>query len=267
MKRFLLLLLLFPLMLSAASTQIEVIPLKYQSAENLLPQLKKFIDSPEQISGMGYQLILRATPERLNELKEVIKKLDLIPQQFVIIVRQGARQRMANSGDQKSIQFNSRDGRVTGNAQIRSYNTRNRSNTPTMQQLRLLEGHWGHILVGRSIPVGEQRVDQTPWGTSVQKRIRYQDVMTGFEVMARRSGSEGVTLTIAPQRQSMGSGGVIRKPGSRYFCESLFWASKPKQTAKLNATVYAFGAPTVLRTLRNHLFAALHNSLSDSTPT
>ncbi|OOZ39444.1 hypothetical protein BOW53_11565 [Solemya pervernicosa gill symbiont] len=211
MKRFLLLLLLFPLMLSAASTQIEVIPLKYQSAENLLPQLKKFIDSPEQISGMGYQLILRATPERLNELKEVIKKLDLIPQQFVIIVRQGARQRMANSGDQKSIQFNSRDGRVTGNAQIRSYNTRNRSNTPTMQQLRLLEGHWGHILVGRSIPVGEQRVDQTPWGTSVQKRIRYQDVMTGFEVMARRSGSEGVTLTIAPQRQSMGSGGVIRK--------------------------------------------------------
>ncbi|QKQ27018.1 TonB-dependent receptor [Candidatus Reidiella endopervernicosa] len=56
-------------------------------------------------------------------------------------------------------------------------------------------------------------------------------------------------------------------PGSRYFCESLFWASKPKQTAKLNATVYAFGAPTVLRTLRNHLFAALHNSLSDSTPT
>ncbi|WP_236860755.1 hypothetical protein [Candidatus Reidiella endopervernicosa] len=32
--------------------------------------------------------------------------------------------------------------------------------------------------------------------------------------------------------------------GSRYFCESLFWASKPKQTAKLNATIYAYGAPT-----------------------
>ncbi|QKQ27279.1 hypothetical protein [Candidatus Reidiella endopervernicosa] len=58
-----------------------------------------------------------------------------------------------------------------------------------------------------------------------------------------------------------------KPPGSRYFCESLFWASKPKQTAKLHATVYACGAPTVLRTLRNHLFAALHNSLSDSTPT
>ncbi|WP_272901953.1 hypothetical protein [Candidatus Reidiella endopervernicosa] len=24
----------------------------------------------------------------------------------------------------------------------------------------------------------------------------------------------------------------------------MFWASKPKQTAKLNATVYAYGAPT-----------------------
>ncbi|QKQ27070.1 cyclic nucleotide-binding domain-containing protein [Candidatus Reidiella endopervernicosa] len=59
----------------------------------------------------------------------------------------------------------------------------------------------------------------------------------------------------------------LNAAGESLFCESLFWASKPKQTAKLNATVYAFGAPTVLRTLRNHLFAALHNSLSDSTPT
>ncbi|QKQ27834.1 hypothetical protein [Candidatus Reidiella endopervernicosa] len=40
----------------------------------------------------------------------------------------------------------------------------------------------------------------------------------------------------------------------------MFWASKPKQAANTNATVYAYGAPTVLRTLRNHLFAALHNS-------
>ncbi|QKQ27023.1 ATP-binding protein [Candidatus Reidiella endopervernicosa] len=34
----------------------------------------------------------------------------------------------------------------------------------------------------------------------------------------------------------------LERPGSRYFCESLFWASKPKQTAKLHATVYACGA-------------------------
>ncbi|QKQ25396.1 mechanosensitive ion channel family protein [Candidatus Reidiella endopervernicosa] len=32
--------------------------------------------------------------------------------------------------------------------------------------------------------------------------------------------------------------------GSRYFCGSMFWASKPSKRQILNATVYAYGAPT-----------------------
>ncbi|QKQ27889.1 polyphosphate:AMP phosphotransferase [Candidatus Reidiella endopervernicosa] len=34
----------------------------------------------------------------------------------------------------------------------------------------------------------------------------------------------------------------INEPGSRYFCESLFWASSPSKQQKLHATVYACGA-------------------------
>ncbi|QKQ26393.1 hypothetical protein [Candidatus Reidiella endopervernicosa] len=45
----------------------------------------------------------------------------------------------------------------------------------------------------------------------------------------------------------------------------MFW-HQPKQAANTNGP-FMLGALTVLRTLRNHLFAALHNSLSDSTPT
>ncbi|QKQ27825.1 hypothetical protein HUE57_17200 [Candidatus Reidiella endopervernicosa] len=55
--------------------------------------------------------------------------------------------------------------------------------------------------------------------------------------------------------------------GVAIFAEECFGHPSPSKRQILNATVYAFGAPTVLRTLRNHLFAALHNSLSDSTPT
>ncbi|WP_236860642.1 hypothetical protein [Candidatus Reidiella endopervernicosa] len=39
----------------------------------------------------------------------------------------------------------------------------------------------------------------------------------------------------------------------------MFWASKPKQTAKTSRDRLCLRRPTVLRTLRNHLFAALHN--------
>ncbi|QKQ27288.1 EscU/YscU/HrcU family type III secretion system export apparatus switch protein [Candidatus Reidiella endopervernicosa] len=59
----------------------------------------------------------------------------------------------------------------------------------------------------------------------------------------------------------------IELPGSRYFAKVCFGHPSPSKQQKLNATIYAYGAPTVLRSLRNHLFAALHNSLSDSTPT
>ncbi|QKQ27842.1 hypothetical protein [Candidatus Reidiella endopervernicosa] len=55
--------------------------------------------------------------------------------------------------------------------------------------------------------------------------------------------------------------------GVAIFAKVCFGHPSPSKQQKLHATVYASGASTVLRTLRNHLFAALHNSLSDSTPT
>ncbi|QKQ27535.1 EAL domain-containing protein [Candidatus Reidiella endopervernicosa] len=55
--------------------------------------------------------------------------------------------------------------------------------------------------------------------------------------------------------------------GVAIFAKVCFGHPSPSKQQKLHATVYACGAPTVLRTLPNHLFAALHNSLSDSTPT
>ncbi|QKQ25518.1 Cys-tRNA(Pro) deacylase [Candidatus Reidiella endopervernicosa] len=55
--------------------------------------------------------------------------------------------------------------------------------------------------------------------------------------------------------------------GVAIFARVCFGHPSPSKQQKLNATVYACGAPTVLRTLRNHLFAALHNFLTDSTPT
>ncbi|QKQ26053.1 hypothetical protein [Candidatus Reidiella endopervernicosa] len=46
----------------------------------------------------------------------------------------------------------------------------------------------------------------------------------------------------------------------------MFWASKPSKQQNFTRP-FMPAAPDVLRSLRNHLFAALHNSLSDSTPT
>jgi len=210
---FLLLLLLLPLTLFAAEQKIEVVPLHYQSADALLPQLAPFITPPEQISGIGNQLIIRAGSKRLTELKAVIKQLDVRPHQFHISLRQGQRSSVVHSGEGADgiIRYESRSGNATGEARVRIHRSHNRSDSPSNQQLRVLEGRWGTIHVGRSVPIGAQRVTRTPWGRSVEQQIRYQDVMSGFQINVRLTGDRTATLTIAPQRQQMGSGGVIHK--------------------------------------------------------
>ncbi|QKQ26015.1 hypothetical protein [Candidatus Reidiella endopervernicosa] len=47
----------------------------------------------------------------------------------------------------------------------------------------------------------------------------------------------------------------------------MFWASSPSKQQNLTRPFMPTAPRPILRSLRNHLFAALHNSLSDSTPT
>ncbi|OOZ41688.1 hypothetical protein BOW53_03155 [Solemya pervernicosa gill symbiont] len=51
----------------------------------------------------------------------------------------------------------------------------------------------------------------------------------------RKRGITKITSNLNENQKLVIQKGLIFtffKPGSRYFCESLFWASKPKQTAK-----------------------------------
>ncbi|QKQ26636.1 hypothetical protein [Candidatus Reidiella endopervernicosa] len=55
--------------------------------------------------------------------------------------------------------------------------------------------------------------------------------------------------------------------GVAIFAEACFGHPSPASGKYLTRPFMPTSAPTVLRSLRNHLFAALHNSLTDSTPT
>ncbi|QKQ24942.1 hypothetical protein [Candidatus Reidiella endopervernicosa] len=59
---------------------------------------------------------------------------------------------------------------------------------------------------------------------------------------------------------------MLVRIGSRYFAKVCFGHPSPSKQQNLTRP-FMPTAPDVLRSLRNHLFAALHNSLSDSTPT
>ena len=58
--------------LAYAAPRTEIIPLDYGMAEDLLPALQPLLHPDERASAYGNQLIIRAEPERLQEIRALL---------------------------------------------------------------------------------------------------------------------------------------------------------------------------------------------------
>jgi len=219
---------LVPLLLSlgmlAAATRadsIATIQLHNRPAEEIIPIIKPMLGSTDSISGQGFQLFIRTTPENLAQVKQMIGKLDVAAKQLQISVFQGndrdlralsmqgsARYQDSNtaisigSTGNKSrgadVHLSTRGGSVTSH----TLSTRGRLTDNPIHTLRVTEGTQGHIETGESIPyfsVGGG------WFRGrrgfVDGGIEYKDVTTGFYVLPRVSGNQ-VILDVSPFKQS-----------------------------------------------------------------
>src|SRR3990172_1973221 len=85
-------LLLMSAHVGAEEITTEVITLKHRLAAEVLPIIQPLIPPPGGVSAMDAQLILRATPANLAEIRGLLDKVDRPPRQLLITVRQSARQ-------------------------------------------------------------------------------------------------------------------------------------------------------------------------------
>jgi type II secretory pathway component GspD/PulD (secretin) len=211
--------------LARAQSAVEVIPLHYRTAEEVIPILQPMLDPGGTLSGFREQLIVRTTPENLVEIKRILASVDAAPRQLQITVRQDAdgraRRRAAdvsgNIGNDNArviVPPASREregGRIVireGDSRIRAHvldsaSTLSDRNTQT---LRVSEGREAFIQVGQSVPVRGRQVTRTVVGGQVVEQVvdstEYRDVTTGFYVRPRLSGDR-VMLDISPQRESL----------------------------------------------------------------
>ena len=185
----------------AAAAEMEVITLKYRSAEQVIPVIRPLVAPGGSVSGMQNQLILRTSKANLEELRKVLASLDTMPRRLMISVRQDAETANAQSGAELSgsVGSSSSEGRQGVTARI--YESRGASGDRITQQLQVLEGNPAYIHVGQSIPVSARTVTRTPNGLVVTDSVDYRDLATGFEVVARVSG-ERVFLDISPRRET-----------------------------------------------------------------
>lgn len=208
---------------AVAQTTVEVIPIKYRKAEQLIPVIQPLLGREASVSAFQNQLVIRATPAELARVKGVLATIDTPPRRLLITVRQDAdlerdrrdlevsgsigsdraRVTVPGSGVRGGDNIVLRDGddRLRARAVDSQLSSRDRS----AQTLQVLEGYSAFIRIGESRPVRNRQVVRSVVNGQVVERVidstDYREASTGFYVLPRLQGDR-VTLDINPQRDS-----------------------------------------------------------------
>jgi type II secretory pathway component GspD/PulD (secretin) len=200
---------LFALLLAAGAVradEVEVIELRYRTADQIIPTLRPLVEPGGALSGMQNTLVIRASRANIAQLRQVIATLDRMPRRLLISVRQDA----AGSFDRRDVRASGTiaggDVRVGVNepprresgASISARDSQGMHNDSFTSQVQALEGNPAYIAVGQSVPLPSTVITQTPGGSVVRSTTTYYDRSSGFAVIPRLSGDR-VFLDIAPQ--------------------------------------------------------------------
>jgi type II/III secretion system protein len=220
----------------AQGTVLEVIPLRYRQAGEVIPIIQPMLAREGSVSGYQGQLVVRTTPANLQEVKRILAALDTAPRQLLITVRDAAA--VERSRSQTDISVNAgtdnarvvippasrdpRGGSVTaggGDDRVRVQAVEGRSveGDSGTQTVRAMEGREAFVRSAQSAPVRERQVQRTVVGGKVVERVvestQYRDVASGFYVLPRLSGDR-VMLDISQQREALrGASGVASVQG------------------------------------------------------
>jgi type II secretory pathway component GspD/PulD (secretin) len=218
------LMLLGHIVAAMAQMSVEVVALKYRSAEELIPILQPMLARGGSVSGLRGQLVIRTTRENFRELRHVLDSIDVAPRRLLVTVAQDTASDGSRRGAEVSGGLRTDDRlRLTlpGNAparrdgdriEARVYDTRSLDNMRILQTVQVLEGRSALIQSGSSAPVPQRRVVRSVVNGRVVEQVvdsaEYREADTGFYVTPRVS-ADRVTLEISPQREAF----VQRAPG------------------------------------------------------
>ena len=212
MKRLVLLCLLLFALPVRADYPLEIIELNSRPVQEMIPVLKPFIAPGGSIAGMNNQLIIRTSPENLEEIRSILERLDHPPRRLMIAVRQYAGNRVQDRAVAADINTHlGKNARVVvgdsanpNDLRVRMKSARTQSHLDATHRIQATEGYPAFIATGQAIPVPEQTTVVTPNSSYQQTTTRYKPVTSGFYVIARLNGDR-VTLEISPHMNRPGS--------------------------------------------------------------
>jgi type II secretory pathway component GspD/PulD (secretin) len=215
----------FPLFV-LAQQEMEIIPLRHRTVDQVIPALQPFVEPGGTLSGMNDQLILRGSARNREQIKQALAAIDTPQRRLVIRVSQNRDAESRRQGGEVSgnvavgnnvriiqpptstspggaqIEIRRGDSNVT----TRVYDTRSTRDARTNQSVQVVEGGRAFIQVGQSLPLPLRQVVRGPNGVVVTDSTVYQDIGQGFYAAPRLAGDR-VTLEISPQFDTPGNQG------------------------------------------------------------
>ena len=202
---------------AAAQLQVEVIPLKHRTAEQIVPILAPLVTGGGAVTGMNNQLIIKTTPSNLEQLKQVLASLDTPLHRLMITVRQDAEDSAMRNRASLEGTYSNGDVTVSGSEprrgspgtslgvtdengnhiRLRTDSERTRTAENNDFRVQTVEGQPAWIQTGKSVPIKNRTAYIGRNGVTVQDTVDYQDVTSGFYVIANLHGDQ-VTLAISP---------------------------------------------------------------------
>lgn len=185
---------------------LEVIPLRHQTADRVLPALQPLLEPGASLSGMNNQLFLRASPRNREEIKRALAAIDTPVRRLVIHVSRNRGTDVASRGGMVSGQVVLGSTR-RGEANARVWDNRSTRSESGGQMVQTIEGGRAFIQVGHSLPIPLRQAVIGPGGAVVSESVVYRDMGQGFYAEPRLNGDR-VTLEISQQAESPGRYGA-----------------------------------------------------------
>ncbi|MFA5983243.1 MAG: secretin N-terminal domain-containing protein [Methylococcaceae bacterium] len=179
---------------------LTVIPVNNRPAEELKPLLEPLLENGKVMAD-GANLIISTTPDRLPEIKALIRKLDVSPANLIITVIQSSSANASELNAQTHATLNRPNYRISPNTSIASghyYQTDEQTNHDSTQIIRTLDGNPAFISSGRLSPNTTSQIYGNAYGPpAINTQTQYIATSSGFAVTPRLLDNE-VILDIQP---------------------------------------------------------------------
>jgi hypothetical protein len=162
--------------------------------------LRPLVEPGGTLTGQSGQLIVRASPGNIEDLRRALDAIDRPSRRLQISVRFDSALDASNRSVEASGRISERGARVD----VRAQDARTTASDRVHQRVQVMEGGRAFIATGQSRTLPQRQVIRTPGGVVAQETMEVQEIATGFEVSPRLSGGT-VLLDIRPQRETPGA--------------------------------------------------------------